>query len=243
MQQNWHRGYLWPVSWALLIHLVFFALLLRPLPVSTPPVIEPVSSYLYTPPKSVTPADPPLTEDAEALLPAEPADAKVATQAAPNARSSIVEEALSNATAITEQYEVLSDASTTEQTRLGTDARLVTEHAATSSTAASLAERALSGITQQYSTPAADYAGWAQQQKQPSLTVAKEHQQLNSNPAKAVLFNYNDGKQLVKVGDRCLIVDPFISGFEQLMAVKGVPCKESDDAVLFRQVMSKWLDR
>lgn len=238
MQRNWHRGYLQPVSWALLIHLVFFALLLRPLSVSPPPVIEPVSSYLYTPPKPVVPAEPLLTEVAEVVLPSELDDTKVATQAAPNTHSPIEEEALSTATGNTEQYEVLSDTLTTEQTSV--DAGLVSEHAATPSTSASLAERALSGISQQYSTPVADYAGWAQQQKQPRLTVAKEHQQLSSdveNAARGV------GMQRVKLGDRCLIVDPALSGFDQLMDAKGVPCKESDDAILFRETMAKWLNR
>lgn len=238
MQRNWHRGYLQPVSWALLIHLVFFALLLRPLSVSPPPVIEPVSSYLYTPPKPVVPAEPLLTEVAEVVLPSELDDTKVATQAAPNTYSPIEEEALSTATGNTEQYEVLSDTLTTEQTSV--DAGLVSEHAATSSTSASLAERALSGISQQYSTPVADYAGWGQQQKQPRLTVAKEHQQLSSdveNAARGV------GMQRVKLGDRCLIVDPALSGFDQLMDAKGVPCKESDDAILFRETMAKWLNR
>lgn len=240
MQQNWHRGYLLPVGWAILIHLVFFALLLRPLPVSPPPVVEPVSSYLYTPPKPVVPAEPLLTEVVEVVLPAELDKTKVATQAAPITRSPIEEEASSAATGNTEQYEVLNDTLTAEQASVDADARLVSKDAVTSSTAVSLAERALSGIAQQYSTPVADYAGWAQRQQQPRLTVAKEHQQLSSdveNAARGV------GTQMVKLGDRCLIVDPALSGFEQLMEAKGVPCKESDDAVLFRQVMSKWLDR
>lgn len=240
MQQNWHRGYLLPVGWAILIHLVFFALLLRPLPVSPPPVVEPVSSYLYTPPKPVVPAEPLLTEVFEVVLPAELDKTKVATQAAPITRSPIEEEASSAATGNTEQYEVLNDTLTAEQASVDADARLVSKDAVTSSTAVSLAERALSGIAQQYSTPVADYAGWAQRQQQPRLTVAKEHQQLSSdveNAARGV------GTQMVKLGDRCLIVDPALSGFEQLMEAKGVPCKESDDAVLFRQVMSKWLDR
>lgn len=240
MQQNWHRGYLLPVGWAILIHLVFFALLLRPLPVSPPPVVEPVSSYLYTPPKPVVPAEPLLTEVVAVVLPAAPDETKVATQAAPITRSPIEEEVLSRATGNTEQYEVLNDTLTAEQASVDADARLVSKDAVTSSTAVSLAERALSGIAQQYSTPVADYAGWAQRQQQPRLTVAKEHQQLSSdveNAARGV------GTQMVKLGDRCLIVDPALSGFEQLMEAKGVPCKESDDAVLFRQVMSKWLDR
>lgn len=236
MQHNWHRGYLLPVGWAILIHLVFFALLLRPLTVSPPPVVEPVSSYLYTPPKPVVPAEPLLT----VVLPAVPDETNVATQAAPDTRSPIEEEASSAATGNTEQYEVLNDTLTAEQASVDADARLVSKDAVTSSTAVSLAERALSGIAQQYSTPVADYAGWAQRQQQPRLTVAKEHQQLSSdveNAARGV------GTQMVKLGDRCLIVDPALSGFEQLMEAKGVPCKESDDAVLFRQVMSKWLDR
>lgn len=243
MQQNWHRGYLLPVGWAILIHLMFFAFLLKPLPVSPPPIVEPVSSYLYTPPKPVVPAEPLLTEIVAVVLPAEPEETKVATQAVPNTRSPIEEEALSTATGSTEQYEVLSDKLTTEQASVDADARLVSEHAATPSTAASLAERALSGIAQQYSAPVADYPGWSQQQKQPRLTVAKEHQQRSANPAAGVLFTYTDGKQLVRLNNSCMIVDPVLDFFEQQMKAKGIPCKESDDAILFRKTMSKWLDR
>lgn len=243
MQQNWHNGYLLPVSWALLIHLVFFALLLRPLPVS-PPVVEPVSSYLYTPPKRVVPTEPLLTEVAEAVLSSELDDTKVAIQAEPNTSSAIVKEMLSNATAITEQYEVLGDLITTEHASVDTDARLVTEHASKSAiSSSSLAERVLLGITQQYSTPVADYAGWALRQQQPRLTVAKDHQQRSANPAAGVLFTYTDGKQLVRLNSSCMIVDPALDFFEQQMKAKGIPCKESDDAILFRQTMSKWLDR
>lgn len=243
MQQNWHRGYLLPVGWAILIHLVFFALLLRPLPLSPPPVVEPVSSYLYTPPKPVVPAEPLLTEVAAVVLPAALDETKVATQAAPITRSPIEEEALSRATGNTEQYEVLNDTLTAEQASVDADARLVSKDAVTSSTAVSLAERALSGVAQQYSTPVADYAGWAQRQQQPRLTVAKDHQQLRANPAAGVLFTYTDGKQLVRLNDSCMIVDPALDFFEQQMKAKGVRCKEGDDAILFRQVMSKWLDR
>jgi hypothetical protein len=233
MQQNWHHGYLLPVGWAILIHLVFFALLLNPLPVSPPPAIVPISSYLYTAPQPAVSAEPLLTDLAEVMLPPEPEEIKAATPS-----SSIAQETLSAANGSAESADVLENASTPEYARIDTETRLVVKHTATPAASSRLAERTLAGITQQHSTPVADYAGWAKQQQQPRLTVAKEHQQLSFNNAVAGV-----GMHMVRVGDRCLIVDPTLSGFEQLMEAKGIPCKESDDAVLFRQVMSKWLER
>ncbi len=238
MQRNWHHGYLLPVGWAILIHLVFFALLLKPLPVSPPPAIVPISSYLYTAPQPAVSAEPLFTDLAEVMLPPEPEEIKAATQVAAPPSSSIAQETLSAPNGSTESADVLDNASTPEHARIDTETRLVVKHTATPATSSSLAERALAGITQQQSAPVADYTGWAKQQQQPRLTVAKEHQQLSyDNTAAGV------GMHMVRVGDRCLIVDPTLSGFEQLMAAKDIPCKESDDAVLFRQVMSKWLDR
>jgi len=239
MRRNWHHGYLLPVGWAILIHLVFFALLLKPLPVSPPPVIVPISSYLYTAPQPIVSAEPLLTDLAEVILPPEPEEIKAASQVSATSSSSIAQETLPAPNGSPESADVLDNASITEHARVDTEDRLVVKHTATPAASSSLAERALAGITQQHSTPVADYAGWAKQQQQPRLTVAKEHQQLisNNNAAAGV------AKHMARVGDRCLIVDPLLSGFEQLMDAKGIPCKESDDAVLFRQVMSKWLDR
>lgn len=239
MRRNWHHGYLLPVGWAILIHLVFFAFLLQPLSVSPPPVIVPISSYLYTAPKPVVSANTLLTDFTEVMPPPEPEEIKADTQqVAATPSNSIVQETLSASNRRTESDDVLDNASTKGHARIDTETRLVVKHTATPAMSSSLAERALAGITQQHSAPVADYAGWAKQQQQPRLTVAKEHQQRSANDAAAGVSN-----NMARVGDRCLIVDPSLSGFEQLMAAKDIPCKESDDAVLFRQVMSKWLDR
>lgn len=242
MQQNWHHGYLQPVSWALLIHLLFFVLLLKPLPVAPPPAAEPVLSYLYTPPKPVVPvtplvAEPQLPEQSEASIPVE-SSLDLVQPGAP---------AASAANSISEQKEVAAALPSAEPlatlTPEHTATALPKAHVATQSASASMAERALSSVARQYSIADADYSSWAQQQRQPRATVARQHQQAGKDPAQAVLFTYNDGQQLVKLDDRCLIVDPTLSGFEQLMKAKGMPCKESDDAILFRETMAKWLNR
>ncbi|WP_423188013.1 hypothetical protein ACO1PK_07325 [Alishewanella sp. d11] len=243
MQRNWHHGYLLPVGWAILIHLLFFALLLQPLPVSPPPVIVPISSYLYTAAKPVVLAAPLLTDFTDVMPPPEPEEIKAAMQIAATPSSSIAQETLSAPNGSTESADVLDNASTPEHARIDTETRLVIKQTATPATSSSLAERALAGITQQHSAPVADYAGWAKQQQQPRLTVAREYQQLNTAPAAGVLFTYTDGKQLVRLNNRCMIVEPALDFFSQQMKAKSISCEDSDDAILFRQTMSKWLEQ
>lgn len=243
MQQNWHHGYLLPLGWAILIHLLFFALLLKPLTVSPPPVIVPISSYLYNAAKPVVSAESLLTDFTDVIPPLEPKEIKTATQIANTLSSSISQETLSAPSGSTESADVLENASTLEHARIDTETHLVVKHTATPATSSRLAERALAGITQQYRAPVADYAGWAKQQQQPRLTVAREYQQLNTAPAADVLFTYNDGKQLVRLNNRCMIVEPALDFFAQQMKAKSISCEESDDAILFRQTMSKWLEQ
>jgi len=251
MQRNWHRGYLQPVSLALLIHLLFFALLLQPRPTLPPPAVEPVFSYLYTPPKPaappvvapdvpVVPVAPVLTEP---LLPELPQTKTPAEPQADLLKPDAIIEPMAEIATAQPELPTATDAVTNTDTVIHTGTASSKVHATTQPASSSIAERAFSSVAQQYSAPAADYASWAQQQRQPRATVAKQYQQAGKDPAQAVLFTYTDGQQLVKSGDRCLIVDPALSGFEQLIKAKGAPCKESDDAILFRETMNKWLKR
>lgn len=252
MQQSWHRGYLLPLLLALLIHLVFFVLMLAPaLQQSTQvpiPAAVPVLSYLYSapipPPTTTLPAITPATDTRVA----DTADiAKNVTEVAPPVTAAVTAKAATasdtaqpatapkTAQASSEQRTEAEHSTDVQQRTLNVDSA--------AKPATTISERVLATVTQQYQTPAADYASWAKQQQQPRIVVTKQHQQAGTDPAKAVLHTYGDGKQLVKVGDRCLVVDPTLSGFEQLMKAGGAPCKESDDAILFRQTMAKWLNR
>lgn len=248
MQRNWHHGYLQPALLALLIHLLFFALLLKPRPTLPPPAVEPVFSYLYTPPKAaplpvvapVVPVAPVLTEP---LLPELPQTKTPAEPQADLLKPDTIAEPMAEIATAPPELPTATDAVTNTDTVIHTGIASSKVHATTQPASSSIAERTFSSVAQQYSAPAADYASWAKQQSQPRATVAKQHQLAGQDPAKAVLFTYNDGQQLVKLGDRCLIVDPALSGFEQLIKAKGAPCKESDDAILFRETMNKWLKR
>lgn len=238
MQRSWHRGYLIPVLLALLIHIIFFIFLLETRTVvSTVPATaaEPIVSYLYTP------AAVELTRQVSAQQPARFTDLAELIHHAENKQmpKELVAEPIVKAESV-KSTTVVSDNVITASDH---DDKYAQVTSMGNVQAGSLAERAMYRIQQQYSAaePNPNYTNWAQQQVK--ITVEKPYQHVGSNPAKAVLFTYNDGQQLVRVGERCLVVDPMLSGFEQLIAAKGVTCRESDDAILFRQTMAKWLNR
>ena len=225
------------LGWALLLHGLVLILLLhttlqKPVPL---PQAEPISTFLYQPaPKSQqpvavsTPESPVKVTIASDKLALQQAAASSNSQPvkATNVSAKVVGEARQDEPVLA-RNDIISVPITPQPT---------------------LAERSLKQLAQpnpQVLTQAADasYQQWHQQQQNPLITIAKQHQQVAADPAKAVLFTYNDGQQLVKLGDKCLIVDPQLSGWEQLITAKGAPCQESDDAVLFRQTMAKWLNR
>lgn len=234
MQRSWHRGYLIPVLLALLIHIIFFIFLLETRTVvSTVPatVSGPIVSYLYTP------AVVKLTEQVSAQQPVRFTDLAQLIHHAENKQmpKELVAEPIVKAESV-KSTTIVSDNVITASDH---DDKYAQVTSMGNVQVGSLAERAMYRIQQQYN--AAEPTNWAQQQVK--ITVEKPYQHVGSNPAKAVLFTYNDGQQLVRVGERCLVVDPMLSGFEQLIAAKGATCRESDDAILFRQTMAKWLNR
>jgi len=203
------------------------------LPVRTPepPTAVVISSYLYTPPK--------VTEVAVESLP-ELSD-PVAPLAGPIAAAEPVKP-----TPTTSEVSAQQQTPTEDDRWAG--AELATADA--SEVLAKLplpgpgiAERVLAGVANHYQQPEPNYSGWKQQQQRIPVSRSEPWQQPGATPEQSVLFTYNDGKQLVRVNGLCVIADPTLSGFEQLMKLRGAPCRESDDAVLFRQTMAKWLQR
>ena len=106
--------------------------------------------------------------------------------------------------------------------------------------AAGLAQRALSRAA----TPSAraiedaataSYQQFLQAQQQPKMTVEKRHQELSADPA----------QQVVRIKEGvCVIGDPALDGFEQLMAAKKVPCgDEAKTSDLLKQALEKHLKR
>lgn len=238
MQGTWHHDYFWPVCWALLLHLAVLLVLLRPVKMAEPPEAAVISSYLYTPPKIIEPVAAPLP-----ALPA-PTVSSSAAEIAAVLTSEAVAPVSSTAAKpdVSDNPQQQVDQAKPEQAQLaGTDDTAVSERLALSRPG--LAERSLASLANQYQQPAPDYVGWRRQQQQIPTSRSERWQQPDATPEQSVLFTYHDGKQLVRVNGRCLIADPALSGFEQLIKLKGVPCRESDDAILFRQTMAKWLSR
>lgn len=238
MQGTWHHDYFWPVCWALLLHLVVLLVLLRPVKMAEPPGAAVISSYLYTPTK--------VTEPVAATLPELPAPTVLSSAAEIAAvPTSEAEGPVSSTSAkpdVSDNPQQQEDQAKADQAQLaGTDDTATSEGLALSRSG--LAERSLANLAHQYQQPAPDYVGWKQQQQQIPTSRSERWQQPDATPEQSVLFTYHDGKQLVRVNGRCLIADPALSGFEQLIKLKGVPCRESDDAILFRQTMAKWLSR
>lgn len=243
MQGTWHHDYLWPACWALLIHLAVLLLLMLPVRTPEPPTATVISSYLYTPPK--------VTEEVAKSLP-ELSD-PVAPLAGPIAAAEAAEIAAKTAPGQPDKSTpTTSEVSAQQQPPAEDDrwagAKLATANANEVSaklplSGSGIAERALAGVAKQHQPPEPNYSGWKQQQQRIPVSRSEPWQQPEATPEQSVLFTYNDGKQLVRVNGLCVIADPTLSGFEQLMKLRGAPCRESDDAVLFRQTMAKWLQR
>ena len=240
MQGTWHHDYLWPACWALLIHLAVLLLLLLPVRIPEPPTAVVISSYLYTPPKVTEVAVESLPElsDPVAPLVGSIAAAEVAAKAAPGQP---VKPTPTTSEISAQQKTPAADASLAGAKLATVDANEIP--AKLPLPGPSIAERVLAGVTNQYQQPEPNYSVWKQQQQRIPVSRSEPWQQPGATPEQSVLFTYNDGTQLVRLNGRCLIVDPLLSGFEQLMRMKGVPCKESDDAILFRETMAKWLQR
>ncbi|MCF4010908.1 hypothetical protein [Rheinheimera sp. UJ63] len=232
------REYAAAFAWALLLHSLVLVLLLHTTlqkPVALPQA-EPISTFLYQP--AIKSPEPVAEMKVERPVkePLAHADKIAAKQAAASHINHSIKPLEVSATIVSKARQDEPVLASSDIISLPITPR------------SSLAERSLKQLAQpnqQALAQAADasYQQWQQQQLQPRITVAKQHQHAGANPEKAVLFTYNDGQQLVKLGDNCLIVDPQLSGFEQMMQAKGAPCQESDDALLFRQTMAKWLSR
>lgn len=237
MQGNWHHDYLWPICWAILLHLLLFLLLL--IPKSTPvssssPVIR---SYLYTPPVTQS-----LPEIANELRPSEPlpvvVETTMSTQAASQAANAAAASAFSMPQLLSSQQE-----SETLNTQLANQNETPSLSVASVHSEGSLLERSLTRIANQYQQPESDYQSWRQQQLQLPASRSEPWQRPGATPEQRLLYTYHDGKQLVRLDGRCVIADPQLSGWEQLKQLRGVACKEGDDAILFRETMSKWQSR
>lgn len=91
---------------------------------------------------------------------------------------------------------------------------------------------------------AASYQQLLQAQQQPKITVEKRHQQLSFDPARQVVAQFNDGRQLIRVKGGCRLADPGKDGFDALMAAKVVPCgDEEDSSALLKQALEKHVKR
>ncbi len=92
----------------------------------------------------------------------------------------------------------------------------------------------------------ANYQQQLQAQQQPKITVEKRHQALSTDPARQVVAQLADGRQLIRTKGGCYIADPSKHGFDALMAAKLMPCGDEDDSstsALLQQALEKHIKR
>lgn len=114
-----------------------------------------------------------------------------------------------------------------------------------------LAQRALNrgGTIDPAAIEQAATAGYQQQlqaQQQPKITVEKRHQALSTDPARQVVAQLGDGRQLIRTKGGCRVADPSKQGFDALMAARMVSCGDEDDhntSALLQQALEKHIKR
>ena len=219
---------------AVVVHIVILALLLTTFsqPVS-PPVAEPIISFLYQPPPAAK--QPPV-----ATLPDNPlADEQ-------SMADEMVEQAMvSDDSAGNLPPELNPLTKTTDivgQNINSADKKMLVN-------GESLAQRALNQVSKSdYAAidraATARYQQSLQKQQQPRLTVDKKHWPLSQEPAKHVLAQLNDGRQIIRTKEGCRMADPMLDGFAGLMAAKPVPCgDETASSELLKQALDKHIKR
>lgn len=95
------------------------------------------------------------------------------------------------------------------------------------------------------SDAAANYQQFLQKQQQPRLTVDKKHWPVSQDPAQQVVAQLDDGKHIVRIRKGvCVIGDPTLDGFEELMAARRVPCgDEAATNAMLKQALDKHIKR
>lgn len=225
-----------PALLALLLHALLLMLILTSKfsPVVKPTPAPAIISYLYQPPPVAAP-------------PVEPAPETVAEKPVP--RTEQLPPAVTkvrSSVAVKEPANTTDNSSTKPATAVNNDAKARENTESTEST--SLIQRALnqaaavSGSQQAAMTNAASaaYQQFLREQQQPRITVEPQHQQLSQDPAKQVIAQLDDGRQLIRSKGGCRIVDPTKDGFEGLMATRAVPCgDEVSNSELLKQALEK----
>lgn len=231
--KRWAADYAGAALLALLLHALLLAGLLRLEFTQVPPPkpAAPVVSYLYQPPPVQAVAAQPESnapEPAPAALPSVlPATPELSAKPEPEvAALAGTDNAVTQADAVSEKQPAAAVAPFSAPFSAQPK----------QSSAAGLAQRALSSAA----TPSAraiedaataSYQQFLQAQQQPKMTVEKRHQELSANPAQH--------KVRIKEGV-CVIGDPALDGFEQLMLAKRVPCGDKDaSSAILKQALEK----
>lgn len=234
--KRWAADYAGAALLAVLLHVLLLAgfLQLEFTQVPSPKPAAPIVSYLYQPPPIqvvAAPAESHAPEPEPAALPAELSAAPEQEVAAPAGTDNAATAAdkVSETPPVTA---ILPAAPEPEQYNRGGLAQRVLSRAATPSA------RAIED------TATASYQQFLQAQQQPKMTVEKRHQELSVDPVQQVVAELGKGVQLIRIKGGCRIADPALTGFEQLMAAKKVPCgDEAKTSDLLKQALEKHLKR
>ena len=220
---------------AVLVHIVILALLLttkfsQP---ASPPVAEPIISFLYQP-------QPAAKQSPEATLPDNPL-----TDEHRIADELIEQTIVSDGGAGSMPPELNPPTITTDiadQNINSADKPMLVN-------GESLAQRALNQVSKPDHAAidraaTASYQQFLRKQQQPRLTVDKKHWPISQDPKAQVVAQLGEGLQIIRTKDGCRIGDPSKDGFAALMAAKRVPCgDEVSTSVLLKQALDKHIKK
>lgn len=217
---------------AVLVHIVILGLLLttkfsQP---ASPPVAEPIISFLYQPPPAAKP--PPKATLPDNLLPDEQRTADERVE-----QAIVSDDSAGNLPPELKPLTTTPDLAD-QHTRSADNTTLVQGQ--------SLAQRALHQVAKPDQAAieraaTVSYQQFIQLQQQPRLTVDKKHWPVSQDPAQQVVSQLNDGRHIVRISKGvCVFGDPTLDGFEALMAAKRVPCgDEVTTSALLKQALDK----
>ncbi|SEI12394.1 hypothetical protein SAMN05660691_03950 [Rheinheimera pacifica] len=234
--KHWAADYAGAALLALLLHALLLACLLRLEFTQVPPPkpAAPVVSYLYQPPPVQA-----VAAQAESNAP-EPESAALPSALSVTPALSAAPEPEVAALASTDNAATQADAVSEKQPAAAVASSAASFSAPFSaqpeqSSAAGLAQRALSSAATPSARAIEDAATASYQQflqaQQPKITVEKRHQELSADPA----------QHMVRIKEGvCVIGDPALDGFEQLMLAKRVPCGDKDaSSAILKQALEK----
>lgn len=255
VQVNWLSNTI-VLSTIILAHILLFWLVARlgwsrsPIPPAEFPAEQAITSFLYQPPilqpmTSHSASVPTVSSGTETEAIKEPDETKSMDEA-----NSMTDPKLNSTTS--EHMESESPSSEvpasqpvteTEKTGLGQDS-IQPSTSDILSGDSTLMNKALQHWQQQQPDPAMQHYKAQQESNNGSGIGKSPSQNMTADPSVQVLYkDPTSGLHLIRTSKGCVLADPSLQGFEQLVKLRTVPCGSNPTEQYYRETMQKWLNR